>query len=68
MNKKGSRSKKKWYWDHLSYMCKEKSGRPLPGVEHKPKRLEEAHSGTRKLHRDLDWISMKQYINERLVR
>lgn len=49
-------------------MRKEKSGRPLPGVEHKPKRLEEAHSGTRKLHRDLDWISMKQYINERLVR
>ena len=65
--KKRSLSKqKKWYWDHLSYMCKLRSGRSLPGVEHKPKRIEEAHSGTRKWHRNLDWISMKQYINERL--
>ena len=52
--KKRSHSKKKGYWDHLSYMCKSNSGRSLPGVEHKPKRVEEAHSGTRKLHRDLD--------------
>lgn len=55
--KKKSRSKKKWCWDHLSYMCKSNSGRSLPGVEPKPKkkRVEETHSGTRKLHRDLDF-------------
>jgi len=40
-------------------MCKSKSGRSLLGVEQKPKRIEEAHSETRKLHRDLDSISMK---------
>lgn len=44
----------KWYWKHLSYMCKSKSGRSLPGVEHKPKRIKETRSRTRKLHRDLD--------------
>lgn len=46
-------------------MCKSKSGVSLPGVEHKPKKMKEAHSGTRKYHRDLDWISMKEYINEK---
>lgn len=35
-------------------MCKSKSGGSLLGVEHKPKRIEEDQSGTRKLHRDLD--------------
>jgi hypothetical protein len=29
-------------------MDKSKSGRYLLGVEHKPKKMEEAHSGTRK--------------------
>lgn len=53
---------------HLSYMYKSKSGGSLLGVEHKPKKIEEAQSGTRKLHRDLNYISMKQYINEKLVR
>lgn len=48
-------------------MCKSKSGRSLPGVEHKPKKIEATRSGTRKRHRDLDWISMKQYINEKLI-
>ncbi|EXC26240.1 hypothetical protein L484_022812 [Morus notabilis] len=33
----------------------------------KPKRIQD-HSGTRKLHRDLDWIPIKQYINEKLLR
>jgi hypothetical protein len=46
--KKEVYSKKKWYRGNLSYMCKSKSGLFLPGVEHKPKRIEEAHSGTRK--------------------
>ena len=35
-------------------MYKSKSGRPLPGVEHKPKKMKETRSGTRKYHRDLD--------------
>lgn len=48
-------------------MCKSKSGGYLPGVEHKPKKIKEAHLRTRKLHRDLDWISMKQSINEKLI-
>lgn len=44
--KKGvSHSKKEtWYWGHLSYMCKSKSGESLLGVEPKPKKMEEAHS------------------------
>jgi len=48
-------------------MCKSKSGRSLLGVEHKPKRIKEAHSGTRECYRDLNWIPMKEYINEKLV-
>lgn len=52
----------------LSYMCKWKSGESLPGVEHKPKKMKETHSVTREYHRDLDWFSMKQYINEKLIR
>jgi len=35
-------------------MCKYNSDRSLPGVEHQPKRIERAHSGTRKSHRDLN--------------
>lgn len=37
-----------WYWKNLSYMCKLKSGGSLPGVEHKPKRIQKAHLRTRK--------------------
>ena len=59
MQKNGSRSKKDVVLEYLSYMCKSKSVRSLLGVEQKPKRIEEAHSETRKLHRDLDSISMK---------
>nr|QSH89921.1 ATP-dependent protease proteolytic subunit [Verbena officinalis] len=65
---KSKHNKKKWKWEDLSYMCKSKSGGSLPGVEHKPKKMKETHSGTRKYHRDLDKISMKQYINEKLIR
>ena len=32
--------------------AKKNSDRSFPGVEHEPKRIEKAHSGTRKLHRD----------------
>jgi len=67
LKKKGSCSKKTRYWGHLPYMCKSKSGRSLLGVEHKPKRIKEAHSGTRECYRDLNWIPMKEYINEKLV-
>lgn len=49
-------------------MYKENSGKSLPRVEHKPKKMKETQSVTRKYHRDLDWISMKQYINEKLIR
>jgi hypothetical protein len=49
-------------------MYKSKSGESLPGVEHKPKKIKGTRSGTRKRHRDLDWISMKQYINDKLIR
>ncbi len=35
-------------------MCKWNSDRSFPGVEHEPKRIEKAHSETRKLHRDLN--------------
>ena len=48
-------------------MCKSKSIGSLPGVEHKPKKFKKAHLERRKLHRDLDRISMKQYINDKLV-
>lgn len=48
-------------------MCKSKAGTSLPGVEYKPKKskIKEAQFGTRKGHRDLDWIAMKEYINEK---
>ncbi|KAG5626504.1 hypothetical protein H5410_011722 [Solanum commersonii] len=46
-------------------MYKSKSGGSLPGVEHKPKKMKQTHSGTRKYHRGLDLISMKEYINEK---
>ena len=55
MIKNEKKKTKTWYWGHLSYMCKSKSGGSLLGVEHKPKKMEEAHSGTRKWHRDF-WI------------
>lgn len=31
-------TKKKWYRQHLSYMCESNSGGSLPGVENKPKK------------------------------
>ena len=37
INSGRSSNKKKRYWKHLFYMDKSKSGRSLPGVEHKPK-------------------------------
>lgn len=47
--------KKKRYWNHLPYMRKCNSGKSSPGVEQEPKRIERAHSGTRKLHRYLNF-------------
>lgn len=38
----------------LYAMRKSKEGGSLPGVEHKPKKMKETHSETRKPHRDLD--------------
>lgn len=49
------KKKKKWYWNHLTYMRKWNSGKSSPGVEQEPKRIERAHSGTRKLHRNLNF-------------
>ncbi|KAL3648307.1 hypothetical protein CASFOL_007731 [Castilleja foliolosa] len=40
--------------DQPEEVCIKVSGGPLPGVEHKPKKIKETHSGTRKYHRDLD--------------
>lgn len=35
MKKKGNfKNKHKWYWKHLSYMCKSKSRKSLLGVSH----------------------------------
>jgi hypothetical protein len=58
LRKNEKKKTKTWYWGHLSYMCKSKSGGSLLGVEHKPKKMEEAHSGTRKWHRDF-WIGSR---------
>ena len=44
-----------------------KSGESLLGVEYKPKKMEEAHSETRKCHRDLNLISMKERLYQREV-
>jgi len=38
----------------LYAMRKSKEDGSLPGVEHKPKKMKETHSGTRKPHRDWD--------------
>ena len=40
---------------HLTYMRKWNSGKSSPGVEQEPKIIERAHSGTRKLHRNLNF-------------
>lgn len=46
--------KKTWYSSICPICANQNRGRSLLRVEHKPKRIEEAHSETRKLHCDLD--------------
>lgn len=48
-------------------MCKFKLGRFLFGVEYKFKRIKEVYLGIRECYCDLNWILMKEYINEKLV-
>lgn len=65
--KKKNCTKKKWYRQYLSYMCKSNWGRSLPGVENKPKKELRGPIQEQENYIVIK-LSMWQYINESLIR